>query len=56
METVYPFEPGPDNRAALAELERRFAAGAAGCDPAVAGLYVVAPPDPYQMYASANGA
>lgn len=56
MEQVRPFEPGPDTRAALAELERRFmalqapvwAAGVLispqGCSPGAAGLYAG---DPY---------
>lgn len=52
MEQVRPFEPGPDIRAALTELERRFMAlqapvvtpdgvlvSSQGCDPRAAGLY-----------------
>ncbi len=70
MEQVFPFEPGPDNRATLTELERRFAAfqqpivdpdgtmlAQGGCSPGGAGLYAVSPYDPYASgYSAGNGA
>lgn len=59
MEQVRPFEPGPDTRAALTELERRFMAlqapvvtpdgvlvSSQGCVPGLAGLWAG---DPYAV-------
>lgn len=57
MEQVRPFEPGPDTRAALTELERRFMAlQAQGCDPRAAGLYAGEPYNQMTTYGVSDGA